>query len=118
MEQQQRAGTPSQARGAAKRIPALGGFSTRVRVEAPGSPSRLVEVRDGTVEMMGGNGPVDAVITFADDKSFQELVSGKETPVVLVLQGRLKVEGDLTAASKLLIALHAQGAAGNKAVAS
>ena len=107
---------PSQARGAPKRIPALGGFSTRVRVEAPGSPARIVEVRDGAVDMTSGNGPVDAVITFNDDRSFQELVSGKETPVVLVLQGRLRIEGDLTAVSKLMLALHAQGAtAGNKA---
>jgi SCP-2 sterol transfer family len=106
MEQQ--AATAVQPAATAIRIVALEGISGKLRVEWPGA-ARTIEVRNGTLEAIGGNGSVDAVIAFDGEEAFREVFAGRKNPVVMALRGKLRVSGDLELATKVLLGLQAQG---------
>jgi putative sterol carrier protein len=105
--EQQRTGTQSQARGALRRVPALEPVSARLRIEVPGSPARVLEVRNGVVSLGDASGPVDAAATFDGEETFQRIIDGKENPVVVALQGRVRLEGNIECATRVFLALNA-----------
>jgi putative sterol carrier protein len=59
-----------------------------------------VAVDDGKVAVSEGDGEADAHFTMSEE-IFQKLVAGKQNPTTAVLTGKIKVKGDMAAASKL-----------------
>ena len=57
-------------------------------------------VDDGKVDVTEGAGEAD--VTFAmSEEIFRKLVAGKQNPTTAVMTGKIKVKGDLAAATKL-----------------
>jgi putative sterol carrier protein len=60
----------------------------------------LVAVDDGKVDVAEGDGEAD--VSFAmSEEVFRKLVAGQQNPTTAVLTGKIKVRGDMGAATKL-----------------
>ena len=60
----------------------------------------LVAVDDGKVDVTEGDGEAD--VSFAmSEEIFRKLVAGQQNPTTAVMMGKIKVKGDLGAATKL-----------------
>ena len=60
----------------------------------------LVVVDDGTVVVTEGEGEADVRIGFSEE-TFRKLLAGEQNPMRGVMTGKIKVKGDMGAASKL-----------------
>ena len=60
----------------------------------------LVEVRDRKVRVTEGPGDADVTIALSAE-TFEKLASGRQSPVLAYMSGKLKVSGDTAAALKL-----------------
>ncbi len=59
-----------------------------------------VVVDDGTVKVDEGGGDADCTISTSEDE-FRKIVNGEQNPTTAYMMGKLKVKGDLAAATKL-----------------
>jgi putative sterol carrier protein len=60
----------------------------------------LVDVKDGTVTVTKGEADADVRIGMSEE-IFQKLVAGEQNPMRAVMTGKIKVKGNMGAASKL-----------------
>jgi putative sterol carrier protein len=60
----------------------------------------LVDVKDGAVTVTEGDADADVRIGMAED-IFQKMVAGEQNPMRAVMTGKIKVKGNMGAASKL-----------------
>jgi len=103
--------------GTAKRVDALHGVSGRVRFQA-GSAARTYSVEEGALKPEDPSATSDSVITFEGEQLLEEIFTGKKNPVVMALQGRLRVEGNLELATRVLLGLQSEaGDSGKQAAA-
>lgn len=72
------------------------GFDRRIKVELTGAGALIIDGATVTV----GDGYADATITMTLD-DFQDLVSGELSPTAAFMSGKLKVDGDMSAAMAL-----------------
>jgi putative sterol carrier protein len=108
----QRATTETNA--TTKRIGALSGVTGRVRFET-GAGVRAFSVQNGALQPEDPSTPTDAVITVDGETLFDEVFTGKKNPIVMALQGRLRVEGNLELGTRVLLGLQSEGS-GDKPV--
>jgi putative sterol carrier protein len=59
-----------------------------------------VAVDDGKVEVTEGTGEADATFAMSEEV-FRKLVAGQQNPATAVLTGKIKIRGDMAAATKL-----------------
>ncbi len=63
-------------------------------------PAWFVAVNDGTVTVTEGEAEADVRITMSE-ATFHKLAEGNANPMRLVMTGKIKVKGNMSAASKL-----------------
>ena len=68
--------------------------------DVEGEGQWLVEVRDGAIHVHEGQADADVTISVSGD-TFAQIASGKQSPVVAYMRGKLKITGDTSAALKL-----------------
>lgn len=107
--------TTERASVTAKRVGALSGVSGRVRFET-GQGARAFSVREGALQPEDSSTPADSVIKVDGDKLLDEVLTGKKNPVVMALQGRLSVEGNLELATRVLLGLQSEGSDGGQPI--
>ena len=79
----------------------LGGIDNSYLFDVTGAGIWLVEVRDGAVTVTeGGGADPDTTITVSEE-NFMKLASGKQNPMTAYMTGKIKVKGDMGAATKL-----------------
>jgi len=59
-----------------------------------------VDVTDGGVEVTEGGGDADVTIR-ASEETFNAIAEGKQNPTTAYMTGKLKIDGDMSAAMKL-----------------
>jgi len=72
------------------------GFDRRIKIDLQGAGAIIIDGANVTV----GNGDADATISMTLD-DFQDLVSGDLNPTMAFMTGKLKVDGDMSAAMAL-----------------
>lgn len=72
------------------------GFDRRIKIDLQGAGTIIIDGASVTV----GDGEADATIAMTLD-DFQELVSGELSPTMAFMSGKLKVDGDMSAAMAL-----------------
>jgi hypothetical protein len=100
----------TEASATTKRIGALSGVTGRVRFET-GAGARAFSVQGGALrpeEPEDASTPTDSVITVDGEALFEEVFTGKKNPIVMALQGRLRVEGNLELATRVLLGLQSE----------
>lgn len=107
--------TTEPAGATTKRIGALRGVSGHVRFET-GAGARAFAVQDGALQQEDPSAAADSVIIFDGEKVLDEVFAGTKNPVVMALQGRLRVEGNLELATRVLLGLQSEGSEGGKPV--
>ena len=68
--------------------------------EVAGEGTWLVVVRDGAVRVTEGTGDADVTIRLSGD-TFEALAARRQSPAIAYMRGKLKVDGDTSAALKL-----------------
>jgi putative sterol carrier protein len=68
--------------------------------EISGSGIWLVDVRDAGVTVTEGEGEADVRIAMSEE-TFRKLAAGEQNPMRGVMTGKIKVRGDMGAATKL-----------------
>jgi hypothetical protein len=105
--------TKTQAAKDPGRFPVLEGIFGRVRFET-GSSARTFALRNGSLQAEASSATADSVIVIDGEEVLEDVLAGKTNPIVVALQGRLRVEGNLELATRLLLALQAQRPDGGK----
>ena len=59
-----------------------------------------VDVTDGGIEVTEGGGDADVTIR-ASEETFRAIAEGQQNPTTAYMTGKLKIEGDMSAAMKL-----------------
>jgi len=59
-----------------------------------------VDVTDGGIEVTEGGGDADVTIR-ASEETFNAIAEGQQNPTTAYMTGKLKIEGDMSAAMKL-----------------
>lgn len=76
------------------------GINKTYRFDIDGAGTWVVRVADGAVKV--NEGPGDADVTFsASEATFSKIVAGDQNPMMAYMSGKLKVQGDLSAAMQL-----------------
>jgi putative sterol carrier protein len=65
-----------------------------------GSGIWTVKVEDGKVEVTEGDAGGDCTVSTSEE-TFQKIIEGRQNPVTAYMTGKLKVDGDMSAAMKL-----------------
>ena len=76
------------------------GMTNSYLFEIDGAGTWKVDVDDGTVKVVEGEGDADATIA-ASEETFQQIASGDLNATTAYMTGKLKVRGDMGAAMKL-----------------
>jgi putative sterol carrier protein len=76
------------------------GMTNSYVFEIDGAGTWRVDVDDGTVKVIEGEGDADATIA-ASEETFQQIASGDLNATTAYMTGKLKVRGDMGAAMKL-----------------
>jgi putative sterol carrier protein len=76
------------------------GMRNSYRFEISGAGTWTVLVDDGEIRVHQGGGDAQCVI-FTSADVFAKIITGKLSPITSFMTGRLKVNGDLSAAMKL-----------------
>jgi len=84
------------------RIPAerTAGVTHTYLFEIAGAGTWLVAVDDGKVDVTEGEADADARFGMSEE-TFRKLVDGRQNPATAVLTGKIKLKGDMAAATKL-----------------
>lgn len=61
-----------------------------------------VTIKDGTCNVVAGKVTAPTLTVAADASLFPELISGKQNGVMAFMQGKLRIQGDVSLAQKLL----------------
>jgi putative sterol carrier protein len=77
-----------------------GGTTASYRFDVDGAGSWHVDVDDGDVAVTESDAPADCVIR-ASEENLLRVVRGDLNPVTAYMTGRVKVEGDITLATRL-----------------
>lgn len=94
-------------------MPDLKGVSGCLGLRLGAITSAVLEVRDGEVrlevrlEETAGPSAADAFVNCDEPEDLVTIVTGGLNPVVAALQGRIRIEGDMSFAAKVLIAFNA-----------
>ncbi len=90
-------------------VPSLAGMSGRIRIDAAGQPTRVLEIENGTVlaRPAAGAEDADAVIECDGEEIVAAFSRAELNPIVATLQGRLRFEGDRAFAIKVILGLQA-----------
>jgi putative sterol carrier protein len=88
--------------GLPSRVPPenIAGMTNTYLFEVHGVGTWLVAVDDGTVTVSEGEAEADVRIGFSEE-TFYKLVSGEQNPMRGFMTGKIKVKGDMGAATKL-----------------
>jgi len=105
-EQTSDVGTAAPAIGGGH-APGLAGVRGRLRIDVGGKTFGVIEVDDARVELKNDGAPTDAVLTVDSPEDVKQILSGVANPVVLALQGRSKIQGNLVFAVKVVLGLRA-----------
>jgi putative sterol carrier protein len=76
------------------------GMSNSYRFEIDGAGAWLVDVKDGSVKVTEGGEGADVTIA-ASEENFLKMVRRELNPTTAFMTGKLKVKGDMGAATKL-----------------
>jgi putative sterol carrier protein len=76
------------------------GTTASYRFDVQGAGSWHVDVKDGAVAVTESDAPAECVIR-ASEENLLRIVRGELNPVTAYMTGRVKVEGDLTLATRL-----------------
>ena len=76
------------------------GMTNSYVFEIEGAGTWKVDVADGKVSVTEGGGDADATIR-ASEETFSAIASGEQNPMTAYATGKLKVDGDMSAALKL-----------------
>jgi putative sterol carrier protein len=76
------------------------GTTASYRFDVQGAGSWHVDVNDGAVHVTESDAPADCVIR-ASEENLLRIVRGELNPVTAYMTGRVKVEGDITLATRL-----------------
>ncbi len=76
------------------------GTTASYRFDVQGAGSWHVDVKDGAVDVTESDAPADCVIR-ASEENLLRIVRGELNPVTAYMTGRVKVEGDITLATRL-----------------
>jgi putative sterol carrier protein len=76
------------------------GTTASYRFDVQGAGSWRVEVDDGAVAVTESDEPADCVIR-ASEENLLRIVRGELNPVTAYMTGRVRVEGDITLATRL-----------------
>ena len=79
---------------------ALAGMTNSYLFVVEGAGQWLVDVRDGSLTVTEGGGDADATIQTSSE-TFEKIVAGRQNPTTAYMTGKLKVQGDISAAMKL-----------------
>jgi putative sterol carrier protein len=78
----------------------LGGIDNSYLFDVTGAGTWLVDVRNGALTVTEGGADADTTITVSEE-NFLKLASGKQNPMTAYMTGKIKVKGDMGAATKL-----------------
>ena len=76
------------------------GMNNSYLFDIEGAGQWVVAVQDGSVTVTEGTGEADTTITTSEE-SFMAIVRGEQNPTTAYMTGKLKVDGDMSAALKL-----------------
>lgn len=76
------------------------GMNNSYVFEIEGAGTWKVDVAEGAISVTEGGGDADATIRTSED-TFRALASREQNPTTAYMTGKLKVEGDMSAALKL-----------------
>jgi putative sterol carrier protein len=76
------------------------GTTASYRFDVQGAGSWHVDVNDGAVRVTESGAPAECVIR-ASEENLLRIVRGELNPVTAYMTGRVKVEGDITLATRL-----------------
>jgi len=85
----------------------LAGVRGRLRLDVGGKTFGVLDVDDTRVELKNDGAPTDAVLTVDSPDDIKQILGGSANPVVLALQGRSKIQGNLVFAIKVVLGLRA-----------
>jgi hypothetical protein len=90
-------------------VPSLAGLSGRLRVDVAGQAAWMLEIDDGTISGRPTRDAEDAsaVLQCDSEETLAAFRRGKLNPVVAVLQGRIRPEGDDALAIRVILGLQA-----------
>ena len=78
----------------------LSGVNNSYLFEIDGAGTWKVDIADGQVNVTEGGGDADA--TFAtSEETFKKIVGGEQNAMTAVMTGKVKIRGDMGAATKL-----------------
>src|SRR5262245_29274418 len=85
-----------------RRVPAekAAGISNSYLFAIEGAGTWLVAVDDGKIDVTEGEAEADVRFGMSEE-TFRKLVDGKQNPTTGVLTGKIKVKGNMAAATKL-----------------
>ena len=78
----------------------LAGMTNSYLFDIEGEGKWLVNVADGAIAVVEGEGAADATIETSAE-TFEKIVSGEQNPTTAYMTGKLKIKGDMGAAMKL-----------------
>ena len=76
------------------------GMSNSYGFDIEGAGQWTVKVDDGKVEVTEGDAGGDCTVSTSEE-TFQKIIDGRQNPVTAYMTGKLKVDGDMSAALKL-----------------
>jgi putative sterol carrier protein len=76
------------------------GMQNSYQFDIEGAGTWLVTVADGTIAVAEGGGEADCTISATED-NFMKIVRGEQNPTTAYMTGKLKINGDMSAAMKL-----------------
>jgi putative sterol carrier protein len=104
------AGTQGPTAGSqSQSVPSLAGLSGRIRVDVAGDPASVLVIHDGTVSVRpaAGTEDADAVLKCDTEDTLAAFRRGQLNPVVAMLQGLIRTEGDRALAIRVILGLQA-----------
>ncbi len=95
--------------GPPQSVPSLAGLSGRLRVDVAGHPALFLAIHDGSVSSRPAAGAedADAVLKCDSEETLASFRRGQLNPVVAMLQGLIRTEGDRALAIRVILGLQA-----------
>ena len=78
----------------------IAGVNNTYVFEIEGAGTWTVAIADGSIDVTEGAGDADCTFA-ASEESFEKIIAGEQNPTTAYMTGKLKIDGDMSAALKL-----------------